>query len=332
MVVFDKNEFEIALVTYNRKDFVHEFISINYYEFIKRNIKLSVYDSSTNDETKELILNLSLDIDYYKIDSNTNIGYKPMLPILNTNCKYLWVAGDSKYFDFDDLDNKVFSRVKESYDTIIISAGPKVCDDETIYNDKSNFLHDCFISSTCIGHSIYKMSIFDKVRNDKYFLNILDDKYKNNYGFAWLGYFYESYALSDYNSIYIDIEAIPILPKYKKQAWTIRFYECWIENIIDMMNALPCSYLSKKSIPSFVWSNMKLDRIYYCALARIRGGLDYNIFTMYDSKGYLDIVGANKLRLKIFSLIPRFIVKLIFVVNILINRLKCFIIKIYMNK
>ena len=122
---------------------------------------------------------------------------------------------------------------------------------------------NCFISSTCIGHSIYKMSIFDKVRNDKYFLNILDDKYKNNYGFAWLGYFYESYALSDYNSIYIDIEAIPILPKYKKQAWTIRFYECWIENIIDMMNALPCSYLSKKSIPSFVWSNMKLDRIYF---------------------------------------------------------------------
>lgn len=92
-MIFEDNELEIALATYNRALFVEQWLMNCYEPACVRNISISIYDSSTNDETKDFIQNfnerVSRKVNYIKISSDTIIGYKPMYPILNSKCKYV---------------------------------------------------------------------------------------------------------------------------------------------------------------------------------------------------------------------------------------------------
>ena len=87
MIVFDDLELEIALCTYNREEFVKEWLNHYYEGAALRNIGLAIYDSSTNNDTEEFVnlFNKShkgRKIGYYRIPSETTIGLKPLSPIL----------------------------------------------------------------------------------------------------------------------------------------------------------------------------------------------------------------------------------------------------------
>ena len=169
MIKFDDKELEIAIVTYNRAPFIKEWLDNCYEESCKRNISISIYDSSTNDDTEELVkcyeTSVLYPIAYHKVPSDTPIGYKPMLPILKSECKYVWVSGDSRRHNFDELDNSVFSCIKNDYDYIVILADHFFNEQDYSSNNLEKFISDCFISTTCIGLSIYKTSIFDYLKN-----------------------------------------------------------------------------------------------------------------------------------------------------------------------
>lgn len=313
MVTFGDNEFEIAIVTYNRAPFIKEWIAYGYEDCKKRNIKLSIYDSSTNDDTEQLLKNLNDDgygIEYHRVPSETPIGYKPMLPILNSGCEYVWVAGDSRRNDFAELDAKVFPFIKQKIEYILISAGFNEQNDQKIYTDKSEFLLDCFISTTCIGLSIYKISLFDGLKSDASWMADCDRKYKDNYGFGWLGYFYEAFAKDNYKAAFAVIKILNILPKQKKQAWAGRFYECWVENLCDIMDYIPDVYKTKNKVPRDTWVQMNLDGWFYSKRARDCGGLTPEIYKKYLDNGMLERVTDKTNRIKFFACAPQWQVNL----------------------
>lgn len=325
MIVFNDNELEIAMVTYNRCEFVKEWIRLCHNETIKRNILLSVYDSSTNFETENFIKEYNKTherIVYVKVPSETEIGYKPMLPILSSKAKYVWVSGDSRYHDFNEMDEKIFPLIKDGVDSILFCWEKKKNNFGRMYTDKSEFLKESFISATCIGWSIYKTDLFDGLKTDEMWLKACDEKYRRNYGFGWIGYFFEAFTKDDAKASLIKIENKKIFPKNKKQSWAKRFYECWVENLIDLTSKLPDIYTTKYDIPRQTWDDMKLYSHAFCRLARVNGGLSPEIFEKYMGNGMLQKVTDRIRRIKFYAYAPMWQINIIYMICRLLNGLK----------
>lgn len=316
IVRFNDYELEIAIVTYNRVEFIKKWIELCGEDVIDRNIRLSIYDSSTNDETEkyieELNLKRAIKIDYYHIDPEIEIGYKPMLPILASSAKYVWVSGDSRYHDFNELDQKVFPYIKANIDYILLYTTYNEKHDGKIYTDLTEFIHDCFISSTCIGLSIYKTIMFDVLKRDNKLMEECDKKFRNNYGFGWLGYFYTVFAKGKNKAVFTVVNILSILPQKKKQIWAKRFYECWVKNLCEIADFIPDIYQRKDMIPYETWKRMKLDSFAYCYRARVSGGLTPQIFQEYKMNGMLSRVTKKNKRVEFFAKAPLLVINIIY--------------------
>lgn len=314
MITFEDNELEIAIATYNRRDFVEEWLRLCYDDVVKRNISLSIYDSSTNTETEDFIKEFNKShkkIKYVKAPPETEVGYKPMLPILESNAEYLWVSGDSRYTDFDEMDEKVFPLIKSGVDFIALYLGNKKENFGKVFTDKSSFMKESFISVTCIGCSIYKLEIFNALKTDEALMRECDMKYRRNYGFGWIGYFFEAFAISGSDAALAKVEIKGIFPKQKKQAWASRFYECWVENLIDLTDKLPKVYTTKYDVPRNTWNEMVLDSHSYCKRARECGGLNPEVFEKYISNGMLKKVSDRISRIKFYAFAPMWQVEIV---------------------
>ena len=328
MTIFEDNELEIAIVTYNRRDFIKEWLRLCYEDVIKRNISLSVYDSSTNNETEDFIKEFNKDhkkIKYVKVSSETEVGYKPMLPILESNAKYLWVSGDSRYQDFDELDEKVFPLIKNGIDYIAFYWGKKQENFGKVFTDKSSFLKEAFISVTCIGWSIYKLELFSEIKTNKTLMKDYDTKYRHNYGFGWIGYFFEAFARNGTAAALVKVKNNNIFSKKKKQAWMPRFYECWVENLIDLTNKLPDIYNTKYEVPQNTWEEMKLDSHAFCLKTRMNLGLTPEIFNKYLNNGMLEKVTDRIRRIKYYAYAPMWQIKIIHTVLQIKNKCRTII-------
>lgn len=307
---FDDNELEIAIVTYNRSGFIKEWLEKCYESIAQRNISLSIYDSSTDGKT-ELFLkkDTRYKLNYVKIDSSENIGYKPMFPILNSHSKYVWVSGDSRYHDFDELDKKVFIHIKNDIDYICMQIATNSENDGKIYQEKENFLRDCFVSMTCIGLSIYKTSLFDLLKTNQNVRKQCDSDFRDNYAFSWLGYFLSMYSYGSYKTAFVVTKIYDIKEKEKKQVWMKRFLESWCQNVCELMDNIPDCYGNKEFIIEDTWKKMKYFTMDSCYKARISGGINKSIYEKYISNGMLNRLHTNIDRIRIFATYPEFIIR-----------------------
>ena len=305
---FDDNELEIAIVTYNRAKFVQIWLEKCYEPACERNILISVYDSSTNEETYELIesfnKNAKMQINYVRIDSDTTIGYKPMCPILQSQSQYLWLCGDSRYHDFDELDVKAFPFIKQRLDYILLQIVNNAENDGKIYTDLNDFFRECFISVTCVGLSIYKTEMFTDLRNNPELKKKYDDLFKRCYGFAYLGYFYNVFARGSYKAGFAKVKIHNILSKKKVQTWAKRFYGCWIEELCYIMDNIPETYKDKDAVLKETWKKMKLDKPKYCYNARKSGALNDELYMKYKKNGMIDRVLDDDKRIKFYAIAP----------------------------
>lgn len=317
--IFNNNELEIAVVTYNRSSFVNEWLRKCYREACIRNIRISIYDSSTDDSTKNLIdkFNIENDISikYKKIDPSTVIGYKPMYPILQSKAKYVWVSGDSRYHDFNELDKKVFPYIKQGIDYIVLHILNNSDNDGKIYNDLGEFIHDCFISSTCIGLSIYKTDIFKELKNNKDEMGKYHRLFDNNYGFAWLGYFYSEFAKGGNKAAFAKVAVNNIFPRRKVQSWAKRFYGCWVDDLCNIIDNIPESYTQKNSIPKETWEIMSLDNHAYSYRARVSGDLNIETYKKYKESGLLGRVVDDDSRIHFYAAAPMYQVNIVYVLG-----------------
>lgn len=320
MIVFDDSEFEIALATYNRPEYVKEWLSHCYEPALKRNIAISVYDSSTNEDTRNYIElfneSRSVKVNYVRIDSSTIIGYKPMYPILQSSAKFLWVSGDSRYHDFDELDELLFSHIHN--DEIDYAALAIVNNRENggkIYTDRSEMIHDFFVSGTCIGLSVYRLSMFERLKADPSYKAEMDKHFKDNYAFGWLGYFYHVYALKDYKALFVNAKVNEILPGKKVQSWARWFYRCWVDDLLELIDNLPEEYENKNNIPFEVWKVLFLDSVRYCYRARKKGDLDSEKYEELIRNGKLRRVTRKTGKIRLFAKGPVFFLKPVYYVN-----------------
>lgn len=331
MIKFDDNELGIAIITYNRPDFIKEWLYNCYEEAYNRNISVSIFDSSPNTKTKEVVeafrKEKNCSIEYLELDPDTVLGYKPMIPLFTLNKKYVWICGDSRRHDFHELDENVFPYLKDDYDYILFLANNRQKPKSYSINNLNEFINECFVSSTCIGFSIYKTSIFNYLKMNILLKNEYDCKFKNNYGFGWLGYFYNAFTKGEYRARTCRVRTIDILSKKKKQVWAKRFYECWIDNLCQIIDNIPDIYSRKNDVPRIVWDELKLYSDQYCYLARKNGDLNVDTFERYNKEGKLNRITSHKNKISFYAKAPMIFVEIKYLSFRLSNFIKKIILK-----
>lgn len=326
MIRFEDNEFEIALCTYNRCEFVKKWIELNYQQAVSRNIGIRIVDSSTNNETHNYIESFnksqSVPVQYLRIDSSTIIGYKPMVALLSSTTKYTWVAGDSRFHDYDELDRTVFPHIKNGIDYITLHIVNNIQNAGKIYTDYSEFIHDCFVSTTCIGLSIYKNSIFDCIKSNSNKMMQYDSLFKKNYGFAWLGYFFTAFSEGRYKAVFEKVNVYNILPDRKKQTWAKRFYGCWLDDLCQIVDDIPDIYKDKEKIPFEVWRDMNLWGESHCYTSRKYGDLNKESFNKYIENGMLKRITEDYRTIKYYACAPIFMVEVRYFLFRILRKIK----------
>lgn len=291
-VAFGDGELEVGLATCDRPEFVEEWFRKCLGPCAERNLHVVVYDSSTDDATAALVRRLNETraerVGYVKVPSDVLIGQKPLWAIENSSAEYVWVSGDSRYPDFSQMDALVFPLVRDGLDFVTFypmdGIGPQVR-----YTDKDRFLYDAFASATCIGTSIFRAGLFEPLRKDESLRQRLDSLFDDNYGFAWLGYFYCLFGMHGSEAAYANVASRDILPSRKVQSWAKRFYGCWCEDLCKVIDGLPDDvYRGKGLVPKHVWDVMNLDSLDYCFRGRIGGDLTPANYSRFMESGMLE--------------------------------------------
>ena len=214
--------------------------------------------------------------------------YKPMLPLMNSPSKYVWVTGDSLCYDLDILDEKLFPHLKRDIDYAVLCIQGNEENDGKIYTDRHDLARECFVSMTCAGASIIKTSIFEPLKTSESFRAECDSKYEHNEGFSWLGYFLEAYAEKDYKAVFCATPSIPIKPDKKVFCWAKKYYSFWIGDMCDLLDALSAKYKETDIILKEVWKWVPLDTAIACRFARKSGDLTPETCKKYKEDGKWD--------------------------------------------
>ena len=295
MIIFEDGELEIAMITANRCEFVVEWLERCYEQMRKRNIHFSVYDSSENSDTERFIEEFKLernasDIEYHFVDMDTlfTYTYKPMIPLLNSTSKYVWVTGDSLCYDLDMMDDKLFLYLKEDIDYAVLCIQGNEENDGKIYTDRNELMKECFVSMTCAGASIIKTAVLEILKSSASFRADCDFKYEHNEGFSWLGYFLEAYAEKDYKAVFCATPAIAVKPDKKVFCWAKKYYSFWIGDLCDLLDTLSAKYQNTDAILRETWKWIPLDTVFACRFARISGDLNPETCEKYKRNGKWD--------------------------------------------
>ena len=312
MIVFDDNEFEIIVVTYNRALFVEELLN-RYYESCKeRNIIITILDSSENDDTQAVVdrkKEYGWNVKYKRMPCETKIGYKSVAAILASQCRYVWVMGDSRFQRLEEMDEKVFPFVKD--DITYITFYPDDRKDKCkIYSDMDEFLLENLDSTTCVGMSIYRAELFKKILLNPNHARIMHEKFAENYGFAWLGYTYYALAYLEGNVAYVNVGFSSINDKLKKQTWAKKFYGCWCDDLCNIVLDLPAVYKHNKDAVRLVWKRLSLDSLYYCFKGRAYGDVEKKIIKKMIKSGNLSICTDNIYRFYFASIVPKMLFRI----------------------
>lgn len=264
MIVFDDNELEIALVTYNRSSFVQEWFDTCCEELCERNIIISVYDSSNDGKTKSIVEAASSKhkhkINYIYISEQLSVGHVVWEVIKNSKAKYIWPVGDSRRQNVEELDEKVFPYIKANYDHIVLGLVDNWENDGTVYRNKHDMLYDCFISMTCTGYYIYRRALFEPLLQNKELLAECDKKYDTNYGFTWMGYFLTAYSMDEnYETVFSCVRTIGIAPEKKVVRWNKCFFKCWCNDLCNIVDNCSDVYRAEDDLLKKVWKYLAFD-------------------------------------------------------------------------
>ena len=314
MFVFDNDEMEIVIATYNRADFVRKLLELYYEDCKIRNISIMVLDSSSNDDTKNVVeeeIQNERNIKYKRVSSDTIIGYKSVMALMESKAKYVWIMGDSRYQDLEEMDVRVFPLIKENISFITFWPDKRKADC-CVYDNINEFLLENLDSTTCIGTSIYNADLFRQFVSDSVNKNNLDELFAKNYGFAWLGYTYCALASVEGKFAYVNISYSNINSDKKIQTWAKRFYGCWCDDLCDLIEKLPDSYHSKNDVIRHLWKRLNLDSWGYAFKSRLHGDLNNDNYKRMLDSGRLQICTPKIGRLYFVVNMPKVVVSFVF--------------------
>lgn len=304
---------EIAISTYNRAHILEAWLSNNYVHLCGLGISLSIYDSSTNDETEKLINTFNdstsfTRIRYVRKDSSIRVDEKVLLSIMDSSADYVWPLGDSTSINFEDVKNKVIPFIEQNYDFVCVFGKTYLDNDGKTYMHPIDFFGDCFWHATWLGGIIFNKKLFSPLYDNEIYGKMIKKYYRND-GFSYLGIFFELIANKDIQSSFTIVRCDGSIGKNKIQGWLNRYMEVWCDNLVYFIDSIPDYYNPlKDKVLKETWKILDLDGT-WSYKARKNGSLNKEIYEHYDRIGYVDRVLDNKTRIKRIATLPMIFVK-----------------------
>ena len=191
------NNLEIAIITYNRPDFIKRNLDASLPLLIDMGIKISIYDSSTNFEIESIVKNMNDQfngyVHYHKLSSNTRVDDKVLISIINSDRDYIWPIADSVYLGDTEIFDLICENLNQELDYICVFAKSNLDNNKKLYLDSVSFFSDCFWHSTWLGGLIFRKNLFNTLLNNETY-QYFSTKYDKNDGFSYLGIFYDLIA------------------------------------------------------------------------------------------------------------------------------------------
>lgn len=318
MFRFNDDELEAAIVTYNRPICIKELLERYAKDFIARNVKLSIYDSSEGNDTYAVIREFnsanSEYIEYHKVDSSVVIGDKPILAMLGSKCKYIWVIVDRRLTYFDDLDQYIFPKVKaDKYQAIILPDEARIkslnLPDEKEYGNLQECLKENLGTLQWFGQTIFKRDIFDGFSYNEKLIDYIRNEFNNELvGYRCIGF--EILALSQVKSnfkAYMHLVSVDLYCDNSAKAWGAHFYRYAFGESVDILK-----YITKGSLNSddYVkkFHNTYATKTYLFSDESLYAGrVESDLQEIYDEllgKGYFDYIEIDKSVIEFYAKAP----------------------------
>ena len=305
---FKDKELEIAVLTRNRSDILEVFLEKQIKEIEGINAILSIYDTSSNNDTENIVKRYQNDghkIIYDHGAYEKSIEDKYLDAILNSKAKYLWIMGDSNYMDIPLFSEKSYDSMMSGCE-LIVAWNDSVSDRE--YDDVAELFADCLWHMTWMGglvfrRDIYKESVTIQTKNQ------IVDLAKTVKG-SWypsLGILFEALIRRNrINTKLISLKIHGLASVEKKQAWVSEAYKVWCKDLCLLVDCFADSFGPTADRATRVtWEKLGLDKGYWSCRFRASNSLNRQIFDEYDSKGYINRVSQNRLRIKKWAYMPQ---------------------------
>ena len=229
----------IVIPTYNRAKFLNRNLEIHIPILKKYNIEIFISDNASDDETENLVKNwiekYSL-INYYKNEINIGPDANFEKALKMANSKYIWLLGDTYYFDEFEIDLLLDRITNKDYEAVIVNSGDRVKTIENcIFKDHNELLvsigwHMTQLSSLIFSKELLLSANFSRYYNSNFI--------QTGIIFEFLSYKKEIEVLWNRD---ISIKLIK-LDNTKKISWQKETFKIWLRNWPNFIFSLPPIY------------------------------------------------------------------------------------------
>ncbi len=305
---FKDDKLEIAVLTRNRSDILGIFLEEQIKEIEGINAILSIYDTSSNNDTENLVKSYQdhgHKIIYNHGDYEKLIEDKYLDAILNSKAEYLWIMGDSYYMDIPLFIEKSYDSMMSGCE-LIVAWDDSVSDRE--YDDVAELFSDCLWHMTWMGGIVFRRDIYKEIVTVQTKNQIVDlAKTIKGSWYPSLGILFEALIRRNkINTKLISIKIHGLGSIEKKQAWVSEAYKVWCRDLCLLVDCFDERLGTATNRATRVtWEKLGLDKGYWSCRFRASGSLDRQIFDEYDSKGYINRVSPNRSRIKKWAYMPK---------------------------
>lgn len=305
----------ICIPTYNRPEAINELLTRCLYIYCKLGYDLYIYDSSTNEDTKEVVDQYIKDAEglfYLRVDSKIHSNMKVYLIYeefwKKQSHDYIWVQSDSIRWTEDSLESITNVINGGKYDFVI----PNYRDVEKIgnkeYREHNDFFRDCAWHMTLYGATIVRI---DSVLKEADW-DMLKEKYsrQDRINFSHVGLYFEQILKMDsFCAYHMTLSSNSLTSTLYKKAsgWRRETFfilcECW-PNVI---NALPSSYLYKKEVIQKHAVNADVLMPEGIKKLRSEGILNYKVYRKYRGV-WRQVSNVSDIMILLYSVIPQRII------------------------
>lgn len=309
----------IAVPTYNHPDYIEYYIK-NIGDLDKYKIKLVFFDSSTNDETREIIEKSPLfkkNIFYQKYE-NIDVDLKTILLLNNIDTKYVYLCGDGVLLNLDFFD-KIYTYLLKDIDILELyddaddghigyynELKHKYKTEEIEYKSILSHFSENYWHMPYYGGSIVKSNLFSQF-NPSNMSDLI------GCGFVYPYMIYTSLACKDVDILVIGGKLINLNPLKKSSIWLKKGngLKIWIDNYNQAINSLPSFYDNEKN--DVIKTTGKRTRFF--TLKGLLGFRAYNNINLKLLRKYKNelrfLTGFSSITLFVISIFPKFILRIV---------------------
>lgn len=271
----------ITVPTYNRAEFLNEFLELNIPIARSDNIQIFISDNASTDNTKNIVYKWMKDYEHLHYSRNQeNLGMDKNfeLALKLSNTEYTWLFGDTYTLPIDGFKS-ILTQIKYSkneYDAIIINLENRVFDIfEQDYKNCNKFLRDLGWHTTCLACNIFKTNLISKANFSRYY----------NTELVHVGILFEYIASKEFLIKWLPNINVTVMQNKinVKNGWSSATFEIWIKKWPNLIYSLPSAYDIDSKNKCIFDHNYKAKLLSLVGLLnlRARGILNFQAYLTY---------------------------------------------------